>query len=207
MAENLMVQRQSVPAAPTRRAFIGAASLAIPLAAAAAASPMINSPDREWDRIVAEFHRVDAALKVAEKAHNATETAYFAERGMVGNRPRSPDADYPRPIRDMTIGELRNFTPSAEKQEQYAAALATWNAKSDAVRQRYQHGEDQWQDAVDAREDAVRAIFACPAPDRTALLFKLGLAEREYHGLGIDLDAAIARQVFADVRRFARGEA
>jgi hypothetical protein len=196
------------PANPSRRAFIGAASLALPLAAATAASPLISSTNREWDRLVAECHRADAAQNTANKVHDAAETVYFAERKALGERPASPDSDYPRPIRDMTIGELRDYAPSPEQQAQYTAVLAEWQAKSDQLEEEYKHGAGgDWTDAIDAREDAVTAIFAYPAPDRAALLFKLELAEREYHGLGIDLDAPIARQIFADVRRFARGEA
>lgn len=195
------------PANPTRRAFIGAAGLAIPLTAAVA-SPIIHSPRREWDRLVAAFYRADAAQKAANKKHNAAETVYFAERKLLGDRPKTPDVDYPRPLHDMTIGEMRDYTVPADKQEQYAAALAVWNAKSEELDQRFQRNAgDEWHDAIDAREDAVNAIFAYPAPDRPALLFKLDLAEREYHGLDIDLDVAVAKQVFADVRRFARAEA
>lgn len=192
----------------TRRAVLGAVVLAIPAAAAASTAPLICTSRTDWDRLVAEFHRADAAQNVMGKVHDAAETVYFDARKALGERPASPDSDYPRPIRDMTIGELRDHAPSPEQQAQYTAALAVWQAKSDELDERYKtDAGDAWRDAIDAREDAVTAIFAYPAPHSSGLLFKLDIAEREYHGLGIDLDAAIARQVFADVRRFARGEA
>jgi len=195
------------PANPTRRAFIAAAGLTIP-AVAMAAMPIVSNPRSGWDSLVAEFHRADDAQKVADKAHDAAETVHFAGRKLLGERPKSPNSDYPRPISDMTIGELRDYAAPPEQQAQHATALAEWQAKSDELDQRYKRdAEDDWHDAVDAREDAVNAIFAYPAPDRTALLFKLDLAEREYHGLGIDLDETVAKHVFTDVRRFARGEA
>jgi hypothetical protein len=157
---------------------------------------------------VADFHRADAAQNVAEKDLNVAKTRYFAERELLGDRPKAPDVDYPRPIRDMTIGELRDYAAPAEKVAGYDTALAAWNAMSADLEQRTKRAaEDRWHDALDDRDGAAKAIFAHPAPDRAALLFKLDLAEREYHGIGIDLDAPIARQVFADVRRFARGEA
>lgn len=206
MAGNFIVQRQLVPAAPTRRAFIGAASLAVPLAAAAAASPMISSPDREWDRLVAEFHRAQAKMKIVGAEHDAAETAFQAARALVGDRPKAPHVEYPRPIHEMTIGELRDMASPPHVQEQHAAAVAEWQAKSDEAEQRTMgDSEGRWSAAVDEQEVAVQAIFAHPAPDAAALLFKLDLAEREYSGF--DLDAAVAKPVFADVRRFMRTEA
>jgi hypothetical protein len=190
----------------TRRALLGAAVLTIPVAAVA--HPIICSARREWDSLIAEFHRADAAQNVAEKALNVAETHYFAEHALLGERPKAPDVDYPRPIRDMTIGELRDYAAPVEKLEAYDATLAAWEAKSKELEYRTKRAvEDRWHDALDKRNGAAKALFAYPAPDRAALLFKLDLAEREYHGPGIDLDATIAQQLFADMRRFARGEA
>jgi len=195
------------PANPTRRAFISAAGLAVPIAATAA-SPVLSNPRQKWASLVAEFHRKEAALQVVAKEHNAAETAFFAGRELLGECPKAPEADYPRPIDEMTVGELRELRASPEKQKQFATAFADWHAECEKLEQHtVAEVEDRWQTATDEREDAVNAIFACPSPDAAALLFKLNLAEREYHGLGIDLDETVAKHVFTDVRRFARGEA
>jgi hypothetical protein len=195
------------PANPSRRAFIGAASLTIPVAAMAAL-PNVSNPRREWDRLVAEFHRVDAVYDVALNELNVAETHYFAGLKSLGVRPKTPNVEYPRPIHDMTIGELQNYAAPAEELEGYDAALAHWRANSNGLELRTKRAaEDRWHDAIDKRGDAAKALFAYPAPDCAALLLKLDLAEREYHGAGSDLDGLIARHIFADMRRFARGEA
>jgi hypothetical protein len=194
------------PANPSRRAFIGAVSLAIPLAAAAAASPMLSSTNREWDRLVAEFHRADAHMKAVEPEHTAAEEAFFAARDLLVDQPKAPHVEYPRPIHEMTIGELREFAAPAHEQERHAAAVADWMMRSDEAKRRTMGDiEDRWNDAVSEQEAAVQAVLAHPAPDAAALLFKLELAEREYDGF--DLDAKVGKHLFADVRHFVRGEA
>lgn len=205
MAENLMVQRQSVPAAPTRRAFIGAAALAIPLAASSTA-PIASGSRRQWDRLVSEYLRADAHMKAVGVEHAAAEDAFHIAQKAFGERPKPPFVLYPRPIAQMTVGELRDIAVPTHEQEQHAAALSSWQAQVDELERReYSPVEERWEAAVSQQEKAVQAIFAHPTPDAAALLFKLDLAEREYHGF--DLDSAVSKQLFADMRRLLRGEA
>lgn len=120
---------------PSRRAFIGAASLTIPVAAMAA-MPIISNPGRKWDRVVAEFQHADAKMNAAGAAHNAAQEAANAERALLGPRPEHPRIAYPRPIEDMTAGELGDLKVPADRQAEYETAISAWQAKTDELEER-----------------------------------------------------------------------
>jgi hypothetical protein len=193
--------------AATRRAVLGAIATA-PLIAITAATDTVTASviNPEWDRLVASFDTADARMKALAVEHTAASEAYQIARKGLRARPEAPGVAYPRPITEMTVGELRDLTVAPERQAAYEADFAAWNDEQQALDRAIMGDVDErWNDAVDAQDRAAHAIFAHPAPNAEALVYKLDLLQRAYHGC--DIDSTTAKHVLADVRRFVGGVA
>lgn len=200
----------AIPASATRRAILGGAILGpaiIACATSAVATPPVASRVR-WNRLVATFHAADKEMKAIGTEHTLAFDRYYIEREKLGARPLKPTISrlkFPKSIEQMTIAEIKAtpVEPSADHAA-YETELAGWLAKAEELEANITGDVDaRWEAAVDTQDAAAQAIFAEPAPDTAALLFKINLVEQEYRGC--DPSDKVTRLVFADVRRLMGG--
>ena len=196
----------------TRRALIGGAGFAAVVAMAPAVATVRPpaAPTAKWDALVGAFRKADADMKAVGAEHDAAYKRYGAAVGALGPRPQAGDYShdaYPKPINEMTVGELRSMSlPKSPEYAAYEVALATWKAQDDALEAEITGDVDaRWEAAVDAQDKAAHALFNEASPNADALRFKMELVEKSYEGG--DMDAYVTKAIFADARRLLSKEA
>lgn len=215
--------------APTRRAMLGGAVIAI-AASATLAPVMAASADRtEWDGLM-------AALAVAKRAHDEADAAWErAHSRWLASRPDRPQEarrqflgmrdddlfdrqDLDKMAEHFDAGEgVWWFSPESKTNFYRAtASIRDYRAKDQAakVASGYQAASDRQEQTCDEVCRLLAALMALPAPDAAALRWKLeegfGTDRATYPDNPETTPATCRRhlaQTFADMRRLLGGEA
>jgi len=208
----------------TRRAMLGAiATVAAGAAMAPACGMVINAGlDRSaWDNAMAAFEVAKAHYQASYRRYNEAERQYRQ------NQPKRPEVKHPylfgmsddylydRADLQALAANLATL-PNSAAAKKAIDAIRDYRARSAIVRKTV--GYDALCEAMERDCDAAcgleAALMQLPAPDGTALLWKLEVAfgsDRAPFPDGVEYTPSLSReylaQTFADMRRLLSGEA
>lgn len=148
-----------------------------------------RSPNRhDWELAVTRYETLTAQMKQMSNAnwalHDAAEAAcprneeFYSRYGMGhgSSRDRNFQAAHFSLVLERAKG--RHLTPEEAKQTTEDALRLVdefddYSARHDAAFAEYDRAEDQFDALVDKQSEARRVLFDTPAPDNTALLYKI----------------------------------